>query len=121
MDEDWSWANWGNQNDYFTINGGSPIYMSSVTWNDPQHDYIGQFNVSNYLPLNLSGGTVTITMYNAADRWDDSGDLNMDNATLSATYTGADPPPSVPEPCSMLLLGSGLVGLGAFRKRFKKA
>ncbi len=46
-----------------------------------------------------------------------------DNVTLNSydlQITYSDPPPSIPEPCTMLLLGSGLVGLAAFR-RCKKA
>ncbi len=46
------------------------------------------------------------------------GNVTLNSYDLKITYT--DPPPSVPEPCAMLLLGSGLVGLAAFR-RFKKA
>ncbi len=37
-------------------------------------------------------------------------------ASLDGNLTAA-----VPEPCTMILLGSGMVGLAAFRKRFKMA
>jgi hypothetical protein len=39
--------------------------------------------------------------------------------TVDDFYVG-DPPAPVPEPATVLLLGTGLVGLAAFRKKFKK-
>jgi hypothetical protein len=54
----------------------------------------------------FSGGNLSITQHTVV------------RVEVTANYTYSTPqPPSVPEPTSMVLLGSGLIGLGAARKR----
>jgi hypothetical protein len=51
---------------------------------------------------------------------DESGDRpEFDTASLTVNYSV--PSSSVPEPCTLLLLGAGMTGLGLLRSRMKKA
>ena len=47
----------------------------------------------------------------------DGTDLQLDDPTVGGTD---EPPTATPEPASALLLGSGLAGLAAFRRKFRK-
>jgi hypothetical protein len=77
------------------------------------------FSLAGLIQLNTSG-TLTVNLTRI------SGDFYFDESTLNASGWESKPntttnPSAVPEPTTLLLLGSGLVGFGILgRKRFRR-
>ena len=69
-------------------------------------------NYSIWQPVGVTfAGTAESAIFSGSANY-----IAFDQVTL-----GASRPPSTPEPATLLLLGSGLVGLAALKKRFRKA
>ena len=88
---------------------GTPIF---------DHQEIG-FLSSSIVLLNVNAYLTDHTLTVKVDR--DQGDFGVDITSLWGTYTdNPSQPQSVPEPATMLLFGTSLLGLVGFRRNFKK-
>ncbi len=86
-------------------------------WTEGQGwDFLGEIDTGSYA-LNVDLGELYDGSYYAGigSAW---GDFYLDVAKLTVNYESS--PSAVPEPTTLFLLGTGLVGIGVFRKKSKK-
>jgi hypothetical protein len=111
----------GNSFGYYLTNGSNQTFYSLTSLNDDQFDHMVAFRGTDtdkiQLP-DLSAGLWTNNEYVLA--WEDIyGGGDWDYQDMVLMVESVQPAP-VPEPATMLLLGSGLVGLAGYRKLRKR-
>jgi hypothetical protein len=94
------------------VPGGVPdvVTISSPFMNTP-FNYLGTDYIFSLLGFSQDGGNTIVTQFSTQEGQENIADL----------YGAISVAPPIPEPATMLLLGSGLIGLAGFaRRRFKK-
>ena len=108
-----------NQNNYQNgLTGGTPGVVTAQNWWNSGGQ---RLDVQTFtLPVSWNGTDLTsMTVYNPTTPPDNPSPDDALSALQVDTNAGTTPPPAVPEPSSLMLFGTGILGAcGVIRRRF---